>query len=75
MPLYLYRCPECGKEFEERRKVEERKEVYCPTCTERSRGKCRVRCKIVPGQFSFVMRERVKAVGSDREMRVKGISV
>ena len=50
MPLYRYRCPDCGKEFEERRRMQDRNEVYCP--------KCRVRCKVLPAQFSFVMLER-----------------
>jgi len=32
MPLYDYKCLECGKTFDSFRKVEERMTVYCPEC-------------------------------------------
>ena len=47
MPVYRYRCPVCGKEFDKRVETKDREKTYCP--------KCRIKCKILPAQFSFVM--------------------
>jgi putative FmdB family regulatory protein len=36
MPLYVYRCPKCGREAEEQRSIEERDVgPKCPTCRHR----------------------------------------
>ena len=33
MPTYVYRCTECGEEWTELRRMEEREEpIYCPQC-------------------------------------------
>jgi putative FmdB family regulatory protein len=33
MPYYLYKCPECGEEFSEQRKMEERDlDMFCWSC-------------------------------------------
>lgn len=32
MPLYHYRCNQCGIEFEEYNKIEERYDLLCPEC-------------------------------------------
>jgi putative FmdB family regulatory protein len=32
MPLYEYRCDDCGEEFELIRSVSDTSEVRCPTC-------------------------------------------
>ena len=32
MPIYEYRCPECGIKFEQIQEYEQRDEVTCPHC-------------------------------------------
>ena len=32
MPLYEYKCEECGHQFEARRAIKERNDVECPDC-------------------------------------------
>ncbi len=32
MPIYEYRCPDCGTQFEEIRSSRDTSDVECPTC-------------------------------------------
>lgn len=32
MPLYAYRCPDCGHDFDDRRPIAERDSASCPVC-------------------------------------------
>ena len=44
MPLYSFRCPECGRRFEELLTVEHKDRVPCPDCGAKAErewtGKC-----------------------------------
>ena len=44
MPMYSFRCPECGKRFDELLPISKKDEAFCPDCQTKAQrvwnGKC-----------------------------------
>lgn len=53
MPMYEYRCPSCGREFEEIARQDER--VPCPACAAPSEpliSACHCQCSAATGSYT-----------------------